>query len=96
MQSNNWYENTSCPELSHIQKYAKKVVFVYNAEFDTPIFKRSRDMHVKSTCKLINQYSNPKISKQYGDHLEKLVKAELEAQGFTIVGVHTNKYKNKK
>jgi hypothetical protein len=47
-------------------------------------------------AKLINQYSNPKISKQYGDHLENLVKAELEAQGFTIVGVHTNKYKNKK
>ncbi len=77
-------------------KYAQKIVFLYNTKFDNPTFKHSCDMHVKSTCKLIDKYSNPDVSKQYGEYLESLVKAELQKQGFTIVGVHTNKYKNKK
>lgn len=77
-------------------KYAQKVVFLYNAKFDSYKFKRSRDIHVKSICNIINKYSHPEVSKQYGKYLEGLVKAELQTQGFTIVGVHTNKYKYKK
>ena len=77
-------------------KYAQKVVFLYNAEFDNPKFKDSRGMHVKSICNIIDIYSNPDITKQYGEYLEGLVGEELQKQGFTIVGAHTKKYKDKK
>ena len=62
-------------------KYAQKVVFIYNAKFDSSKFKRSLNMHVKSICNLINKYSNPEVAKQYGEYLEGLVKAELKHMG---------------
>ena len=67
-------------------------VFLFNAKLDKPPFRHSIDAHIKSTCKLIDKYSNPNVCKAYGEHLEGLVKAELRAQGFIIAGVHTNKY----
>ncbi|MGO8805528.1 MAG: hypothetical protein ACLQO7_02840, partial [Candidatus Bathyarchaeia archaeon] len=51
-------------------KYAQKVVFIYNAKFDSPTFKHALNMHVKSICNLIDKYSNPDAAKQYGEHLE--------------------------
>jgi hypothetical protein len=84
--------------LSRIETTTKchsKVVFFYNAKLDDPKLKPSVETHIKSICKLIDSYSEHTVCKALGDHLEGLVKAELRAQGFTIVGAHTRKYKNK-
>lgn len=46
-------------------------------------------------AKLVDRYSNPENSDMLGKHLEGLVKAELRAQGFNVVGEHDNKYNGK-
>jgi hypothetical protein len=74
---------------------AGKVTFYYNAKFDKPIDLYKRDIHIKSICKLIERYSDPENTVQYGQHLADLVEAELKRQGFNIVGRHTQKYKDK-
>ena len=83
-------------KITTTTKYSGKVVFFYNARLDKSNLKFTVEKHVKSTCKLIDKYSDPRhVCKAFGEHLEGLVKAELRAQGFKIVGAHTNKYKNK-
>lgn len=77
-------------------KYHDKVVFIYNAQLDTPQHKPKLEAHIKSTCKLIDKYSTPTIGRALGNHLEGLVKAELRVQDFKIVGTHTTEYSNKK
>jgi len=47
-------------------------------------------------AKVVNEYSDPTITKNVGDHLETLVKQELRAQNFTVVGENTNEFENKK
>ena len=44
---------------------------------------------------MIGKYANPDITKLYGQHLEDLVKTELEKQGFKIIKTHAKKFKNK-
>jgi len=81
--------------LSKIETSTKchsKVVFFYNAKLNTPKLKRPVEVHIKSIGKLIDSYSDHTVCKALGDHLEGLVKAELRAQGFKIVGMHTRKY----
>lgn len=75
-------------------KYSE-AVFIFNSKLDKPPFRRSIDAHIKSICKLIDKYSDERVCKAFGEHLEGLVKAELRAQGFQIAGTHTNKYKNR-
>jgi hypothetical protein len=82
-------------KITTTTKYHGKVVFFYNARLDKSNLKLTVEKHVKSTCKLIDKYSDPSVCKAFGEHLEGLVKAELRAQGFKIVGARTNKYKNK-
>jgi hypothetical protein len=77
-------------------KYHEKVVFIYNAQLDTPKHKPTLEAHIKSICKLVDKYSTPTIGRALGNHLEGLVKAELRAQGFNIVGTHTTEYQDKK
>ena len=62
---------------------------------DTPNYRAILETHARSICGLIDKYSKPNIGKALGDHLEGLVKAELRAQGFNIVGTHTSEYKDK-
>jgi hypothetical protein len=83
--------------LSKIETATKchsKVVFFYNAKLDMPKLKPPVETHIKSICKLIDSYSEHTVCKALGDHLEGLVKAELRAQDFNIVGAHTRTYKN--
>jgi len=76
-------------------KYHERVVFFFNAKLDTPNYRPILETHMRSICGLIDKYSKPNIGKALGDHLEGLVKAELRAQGFKIVGTHTSEYKDK-
>jgi len=77
-------------------KYHERVVFFFNKALDTQNYRPTMEKHIKSICKLIDKYSNPTVSKALGMQLEGLVKAELRAQGFKIVGTHTAEYKNMK
>jgi hypothetical protein len=93
--TNQLVEEKVLSKIETATKFHDKVVFLYNAKLDNPDFKHSLEAHVKSTCKLIDKYSEPSVCKAFGEHLEGLVKAELRAQGFKIIGTHTNKYKYK-
>ena len=77
-------------------KFHDRVVFFFNKKLDTPSYRPTMNKHIKSICKLIDKYSHPNISRALGKQLEGLVKAELRAQGYRIVGVHTATYKNKR
>jgi hypothetical protein len=77
-------------------KFAGKVIFIYNSEFDKPYSKPLLKTHINSSCKLIDKYSKPIVAKRYADHLEDLVEKDLETEGFKIVDTHTNEYKKKK
>ena len=77
-------------------KYHKRVVFFFNRKLDTPEYKPTLETHTRSICKLIDRYSDPLVGYALGKQLEGLVKAELRAQGFKIVGIHTSEYGNKK
>lgn len=76
-------------------RYHGRVVFFFNKRLATPEYKPILQIHMKSICRLIDRYSKPSIGKALGNHLEGLVKAELRAQGFSIVGTHTSEYKKK-
>jgi hypothetical protein len=73
-------------------KYADKVTFIYHHKF-TESKMRKRFL---STLHLIDRYSDPRVAKIIGQHLEALVRAELRAQMFQIKGQHTNQYQEKK
>lgn len=78
------------------QTQSQMVCFYFHSEFDNIDCHPLLNTHMKSTCKLIDKYSNPIFCKAYGDHLEQLVRQELRKQGFKIVGKHTSEYRNKK
>ena len=69
--------------------HADKVTFLFHHHFGTSQM-RTR---IATTTSLIDKYSRPRVAKILSLHLEALVKAELRAQGFDIVGEHTNQYK---
>lgn len=77
-------------------RYHDRVVFFFNKKLATPKYEPILETHIKSICGLIDKYSKPSIGKALGNHLEGLVKAELRAQGFIIVGTHTPEYKKKR
>ena len=86
------------PDIIRLPKqlpYIRDIVFVANAQAyaDNPTLVKT---HALNTARLVNHYSNPKISKALGDHLEGLVRAELRALGFTIAAVHTNQYREQR
>ncbi len=72
------------------------VCFYYNSKLDKSDSNHLLNTHIKSTCKLIDKYSNHKMCTLYGEHLEQLVQSELKIQGFKIKGEHTKEYQNKK
>lgn len=73
------------------------IKFLFNAELSNDDKKlRLVKKHAENIAKLVDKYSDPKITDALGRHLEGLVKAELRAQGFKIRGIHTNKYKGRK
>lgn len=50
------------------------------------------EKRILNISEYVDRYSDPKNSKVLGKHLENIVKAELRAFQFKIVGEHTNEY----
>jgi hypothetical protein len=73
-------------------KRQPKVIFYHNATLVTDKETRIIKTRAKRACSLIDKMSDPIITKALGGHLEALVKAELRAQQFDIVGENTNSY----
>jgi len=73
----------------------KKLEFHANAEAyrQQPqlILRRARRV-----ARLVDEYSDPENAKRLGVHLETLVRQELRAQGFNIVGTHTAEYRGRR
>mgnify|MGYP001047063267 CR=1 FL=1 len=85
--------------LSRIEiktNYHERVVFFFNAKLDIPDYRPRLEKRVQLIGRLIDRYSKPTVTMALGKHLEGLVKAELRAQGFKIVGIHTAEYRDKK
>jgi hypothetical protein len=80
--------------LEAASKTQEKVVFFYNSKLDKPEFEKQLSKHVKSHCQLIDKYSSDDVLRILGKYLEGLVKTELRVQGFTIVDMHSKKYKD--
>jgi hypothetical protein len=64
------------------------VKFVYRANLPS----KTVNSHIKSAAQLLATVWDDEISKVRGKHLEALVKAELRANAFTIVGTHARSY----
>jgi hypothetical protein len=78
------------PEISSLP-YITRIQFLVNSTAA-----RTNLDRIKKRCRniaaLVNRYSSPENSEMIGKHLESLVRAELRAQSFTIVGTHTNTF----
>lgn len=72
-------------------KHADKVTFVYHHSFTGKM-----DTRLKNIAKLIDKYSNHTVAEALGRHLEGLVRAELRAQGFTIISTNAREYKGRR
>lgn len=78
-------------------RYITTINFFVNKNAITTFEDETR---IKARClniaKLVDNYSSIENSTVLGKHLESLVKAELKAQQFRIVGISTNEYNGKK
>lgn len=88
-------EDGSLSKIETSSKFHDKIVFFIHPAIDTPAYRLRLETRIKSICNLIDRYSKPEVGRALGRHLEGLVKAELRAQGFKIIGTHTSKYNNK-
>jgi len=79
-------------------KNVRQMKFYANAKAESTIAELQRTMIKKalSIGKVVNAYSHPQITSHVGRHLEDLLGYELRAQGFRIIGSHTNEYRGKK
>jgi hypothetical protein len=76
-------------------KNGKRLIFLNHSKFCDPKYKPSIDTHIHSILKIVNEYSEKKNTDIIGNHLESLVRTELERLGFEIIGTHTNKTEKK-
>jgi hypothetical protein len=76
-------------------KNGKRLIFLNHSKFCDPKSKPSIDLHIHSILKIVNEYSEKKNTDIIGNHLESLVRTELERLGFEIIGTHTNKTEKK-
>jgi len=83
---------SNMPKLGKL-KYVKQIGFFVNSQAikDQKDEKRIKNRAYR-LAQIVDKYSSPTVSKMIGDHLESLVKAELRAQHFNIVGTNTNEY----
>ena len=79
----------------YVSRHKRKLVYFYNRRLHTRKSRPIMMTHIKSSSKIVDSYATAKISKYLGKHLEALVKSELRAQGFEIVGVSSNEYNGK-
>lgn len=85
-------DKTIVPELAKL-RYVNKIKFFANKKaFQTEIEKKRMKVKIINISKLADKYSDPQNSEIIGKHLESLVKAELRAQQFDIIGIHSNEY----
>ncbi|HET8720274.1 MAG TPA: hypothetical protein VFM64_04690 [Candidatus Nitrosotenuis sp.] len=102
-----WYVNEALKKLKKkkILSYQvartdsiRRITFFYPSIFDAEQSKKNQiTKKIRKSCMLIEKYSNPKITRTLGKHLHSLIKAELRAQGFTIVKEgRVKSYNNKK
>jgi len=83
-------------KLEQITKYASSLLFYYPAEIAVDGSSVARvKQHVYSLAQLVNRYSSPTVTHAVGMQLEGLVKYELKAQGFKIVGTNSRSYKTR-
>ena len=77
-------------------KYAGKIIFYFPAKIMTNYTEEKKIVDkIKRTTGYIDKYSHPKVRSALGRHLHALVKNELRAQDFKIVGENTSTYKEK-
>jgi hypothetical protein len=77
-------------------KNVRQMKFYANAESTIAELQRTMIKKALSIGKVVNAYSHPQITSHVGRHLEDLLGYELRAQGFRIIGSHTNEYRGKK
>ncbi len=85
-------DENSIPELGELSNVSR-ISFYANTEAlqgEGGYRVRSRILNI---AKLVDSYSDPDNSEMLGKHLEAMVKAEIRAQGFKIVGEHSAEYK---
>jgi hypothetical protein len=74
-----------------------KVIFYYPFILETNQTQKVRIIKkIEKTCAIIKRYSNYKVTTALGLHLHHLVKYELRALQFEIVGENTNEFDGKK
>ena len=77
-------------------KHAGKIRFYFPAKIMTNYSEERKMMDkIKRIMDHIDRYSHPKVTSVLGKHLHALVKSELRAQGFKIVGENIRTYKEK-
>lgn len=89
-------DKTVIPELDNLTTVSR-IKFYANAQsLKTSDEAENMKTHVLNTAKLVEKYSEKKTYDALGKQLESLVKNELKTSQFEILGVHTNKFEDKK
>lgn len=83
--------------FKHLEN-VRQMKFYANAKAEPTMADLQQTMMKKaiSIGKVIDAYSHPRVTSHVGRHLEDLLSYELRAQGFRIIGSHTNEYRGKK
>ena len=84
------------PNMNNFVNIQRITFFVNNEVLKTAEGKNKIVRRAYKIAYYVNKYSDPKNSKMIGNHLESLVKAELQKQGFKIEKIHANEYGKKK
>lgn len=72
-----------------------KAKFFFLKLFDKDDTRSRIDEKIRHSAYWIQRYSNAKVLKMIGEHLQNLVKVELEEQNFQIVGENVKAYEGK-
>lgn len=80
------------PEFKSLRNVSR-IKFYANAEaMKNEEEEKRMKTHAINTAKLVEKYSDSKNSDALGKQLESLVKHELRASQFEVLGIHTNEY----
>lgn len=90
------FDSSNVAGLGDLTIGSKMRFYGSTAALDDPAGRSAMAKHVLTTARLVDRYSDAKHTRVAGKHLESLVKMQLRASQFEIVGEHTAEYDGKK
>lgn len=83
-------DNTVMEDFENLEHVKKIKFYAHNKTFENERSRKIVKKHALNIARIVDKYSEPQNSHAIGKHLEFLVKHELRANEFEIIGEHTN------